>query len=80
LAKELDELKPKDGETVVWKKFPGSFAQTELQKKLGDEKKLVLTGYMVCCAAIFPRPNNSKVIIASFLGILRKRQVEWFRS
>lgn len=48
LAAEFDELKPKDGEEVVHKKFPGSFAETELDslmKKL-DAKKVVLVGYM----------------------------------
>lgn len=60
LATEFDELKPKDGEAVIWKKFPGSFAQTELQKELGDNKKVVLTGYTVCCAAVFPASDHSK--------------------
>lgn len=47
LADEFDELAPRDGEPVVWKKFPGSFTQTDLQTRLGESKKLVLTGYMV---------------------------------
>ncbi|WOO77176.1 putative isochorismatase family protein YddQ [Vanrija pseudolonga] len=50
LAEEFDELKPAGGpnETVVVKKFPGSFAETNLDdivKKTGL-KKLVLVGYM----------------------------------
>lgn len=47
MVNEFEELAPKAGETVIWKKFPGSFAETELQKDLGDHKKVVLTGYMV---------------------------------
>ena len=49
LAEEFDELKPMDGEAVVWKQFPGSFTGTELQKHLedGGKTKVVLTGYMV---------------------------------
>jgi len=47
LADEFDELAPAAGEPVVWKKFPGAFAQTDLQARLGAAKKLVLTGYMV---------------------------------
>ncbi|KAH6646228.1 isochorismatase [Truncatella angustata] len=48
LAEEFDELKPKDGEKVVHKKYAGSFAETDLQahlEKVGS-KKVVLTGYM----------------------------------
>lgn len=48
LAEEFEELQPKDGESVIHKKFPGSFAETELDslmKKL-DAKKVVLVGYM----------------------------------
>ena len=47
LAAEFDELAPRAGEPVIWKKFPGAFAETDLQQQLGDSKKLVLTGYMV---------------------------------
>ncbi|KAI3552842.1 isochorismatase [Colletotrichum abscissum] len=50
LAEEFDELKPKDGEKVVRKQFPGSFAGTDLQAHLeglgARGKKVVLTGYM----------------------------------
>lgn len=49
LAEEFDELKPKSGEGVIEKKWPGSFAETSLKgdlEKLGL-KKVVLTGYMV---------------------------------
>ncbi|KAH7120246.1 Isochorismatase-like protein [Dactylonectria estremocensis] len=48
LAEEFDELTPKEGEKVIYKNFPGSFASTDLQEhleKLGS-KKIVLTGYM----------------------------------
>lgn len=47
LAEEFDELKPKDGEEVIEKKFPGAFAETGMKGMLGDTKKVVLTGYMV---------------------------------
>ncbi|TDZ30807.1 putative isochorismatase family protein YddQ [Colletotrichum spinosum] len=50
LADEFDELKPRDGEKVVHKNFPGSFAGTDLQEHLDGKgaagKKIVLTGYM----------------------------------
>lgn len=54
LAEEFEELKPKDGEKVVQKKFPGSFAGTDLQEHLASlgprGSKIVLTGYMVSSA------------------------------
>jgi len=50
LAKEFDELAPKEGEHLISKHFPSCFAQTDLDsylKGLGDAgKKIVLTGYM----------------------------------
>ncbi|KAF5706010.1 amidase nicotinamidase [Fusarium mundagurra] len=48
LAEEFDELKPKDGEAVIYKEFPGSFTTTDLQDVLDKigKKKVVLTGYM----------------------------------
>ncbi|ENH65705.1 hypothetical protein FOVG_02147 [Fusarium oxysporum f. sp. pisi HDV247] len=48
LAEEFDELKPKDGEAVIHKNFPGSFTKTDLQSVLDKtgKKKVVLTGYM----------------------------------
>ncbi|KAI0977585.1 Isochorismatase-like protein [Xylaria arbuscula] len=48
LADEFDELKPKDGESVVVKQFPGSFTGTQLQEIIekSGRKKVVLTGYM----------------------------------
>ncbi|KAI1842176.1 hypothetical protein JX265_001463 [Neoarthrinium moseri] len=48
LAQEFEELTPKDGEKVIQKQYPGSFAGTDLQdhlEKVGS-KKVVLTGYM----------------------------------
>lgn len=51
LSEEFEELAPKDGEKIVHKNFPGSFAGTDLQEHLegkGEQgKKIVLTGYMV---------------------------------
>ncbi|KAK2053380.1 isochorismatase [Colletotrichum caudatum] len=50
LADEFEELAPRDGEKVVRKRFPGSFAGTDLEAHLGAlgerGKKVVLTGYM----------------------------------
>jgi nicotinamidase-related amidase len=46
LAEEFDELAPKDGEKVIHKNYPSSFAGTDLHKHLGGGK-IVLTGYMV---------------------------------
>ena len=51
LAEEFAELKPKEGEHIVKKNHPSSFADTDLDEYLkgkGDaaSKKLVLTGYM----------------------------------
>lgn len=48
LAEEFPELKAQDGEEVIWKMHPGSFAQTNLEEVLKGWglKKLVLTGYM----------------------------------
>lgn len=51
LAEEFEELKPRQGEKVVQKVHPGSFADTDLDEYLKSEgdagKKIVLTGYMV---------------------------------
>ncbi|QDS77626.1 hypothetical protein FKW77_002500 [Venturia effusa] len=48
LAEEFDELKAKDGEGVIEKKFPGAFAETSLKRDLEafGLKKVVLVGYM----------------------------------
>ncbi|GAB7350063.1 hypothetical protein MBLNU459_g0732t1 [Dothideomycetes sp. NU459] len=47
-AEEFDELKPKQGEKVIKKNFPSSFAETDLHEHLGGKggEKIVLTGYM----------------------------------
>jgi nicotinamidase-related amidase len=48
LADEFDALKATDGEELVWKGHPGSFAETNLDELLKSwgTKKVVLTGYM----------------------------------
>ncbi|KAJ7045275.1 Isochorismatase-like protein [Mycena alexandri] len=48
LAEEFAELAPRDGEPVVGKCFPGSFAETNLQEVVDATglRKLVLVGYM----------------------------------
>src|SRR5450755_2592523 len=50
LAEEFEELTPKDGEKLIGKNFPSSFAKTGLQDYLEEigVKKVVLVGYMVC--------------------------------
>lgn len=49
LAKEFEELTPKEGESVVRKQHPGSFTGTQLQEILAatGRGKVVITGYMV---------------------------------
>lgn len=51
LAKEYDELAPKEGEKVIEKLHPSSFADTVLNDYLRGigGMKVVLVGYMVCC-------------------------------
>lgn len=47
LSEIFDELKPKEGEPVVWKQAPGAFTGTELDaeiKKTG-KSQVVVTGY-----------------------------------
>ncbi|KAK2798281.1 phospholipase C type enzyme [Emmonsiellopsis sp. PD_5] len=48
LADEFEELKPLEGEKVITKLFPSSFAETDLHEYLQslDVKKIVLVGYM----------------------------------
>ncbi|KAF7193357.1 Secreted isochorismatase effector Isc1 [Pseudocercospora fuligena] len=48
LAEEFDELKPKDGEKVIQKIHPSSFADTVLHDYLrgAGGQKIVLAGYM----------------------------------
>ncbi|KAF1362874.1 Isochorismatase hydrolase [Lizonia empirigonia] len=48
LSEPFPSLKPKDGEEVIWKGHPGSFAETNLEEVLKSSgiKKVVLTGYM----------------------------------
>lgn len=49
LAEEYDELKPMDGEKVISKLHPSSFADTPLHEHLKGTgtSKIVLVGYMV---------------------------------
>lgn len=48
LQDEFEELTPKDGEEVIEKNHPSSFADTSLDQYLkgASSKKIVLTGYM----------------------------------
>ena len=49
LAEEYEELAPKQGEKIIHKNYPSSFAETNLDDHLKEigAKKTVLTGYMV---------------------------------
>jgi nicotinamidase-related amidase len=49
LAEEYEELTPKDGEKVIGKNHPSSFADTDLDEHLKGTggNKIVLVGYMV---------------------------------
>ena len=49
LVEEYEELTPKNGETVIEKNHPSSFADTNLHEHLQGNggQKIVLTGYMV---------------------------------
>ncbi|KEF61298.1 uncharacterized protein A1O9_02863 [Exophiala aquamarina CBS 119918] len=57
LAEEFDEVKPREGEKVIWKEAVSSFAGTDLKEYLGGlgdkGKKILLTGYMahVCVSS-----------------------------
>ncbi|KAH8728023.1 Isochorismatase-like protein [Phaeosphaeriaceae sp. PMI808] len=63
LAEEFQELKANDGETTIWKQFPGSFEQTPLHETLESWgiKKVVLTGYMAhVCVSTTAREASQK--------------------
>ncbi|KAI9164205.1 Secreted isochorismatase effector Isc1 [Paramyrothecium foliicola] len=63
LAQIFDELKPKDGESIIYKEFPGSFTGTNLQDILetSGRKKIVLTGYMAhVCVSTTARQASEK--------------------
>ncbi|KAL2105478.1 hypothetical protein VUR80DRAFT_8311 [Thermomyces stellatus] len=63
LAEEFAELKPRDGEAVVHKQFPGSFTETDLQKCLEENgrKKIVLVGYMAhVCISTTARQGHER--------------------
>jgi len=63
LFDEFDELKPKEGEKIITKNYPSSFAKTELDeylKSLGDVgKQVVFVGYMAhVCVSTTARVAN----------------------
>ncbi|KAF2647245.1 Isochorismatase hydrolase [Lophiostoma macrostomum CBS 122681] len=63
LAEEFEDLKAKDGEEVIWKVHPGSFAETRLDEVLKgwDIKKIVLVGYMAhVCVSTTAREGSQK--------------------
>ncbi len=76
LAKEFEELEPREGEKVVKKSHPGSFTGTDLgsylQKK--DSKQVVLAGYMAhVCVSTTARQAAERgldVILAKEVGRL----------
>ena len=59
LAEEFDELAPKEGEKVIEKIHPSSFADTNLHDYLRGVGglKIVLVGYMVRLAQIMLLPG-----------------------
>ncbi|KAJ6479337.1 Isochorismatase-like protein [Mycena vitilis] len=63
LAEVFPELTPKDGEAVVRKRFPGAFAETNLEeviKKIGL-RKIVLVGYMAhVCVSTTAREGHQR--------------------
>ncbi len=72
LAEEYEELKPKDGEKVIEKNHPSSFADTNLHDYLNGigSKKIVLVGYMVSRG---PRALVTRKSKADFLAGARLR-------
>ncbi|KAF2816158.1 Isochorismatase hydrolase [Mytilinidion resinicola] len=65
LAEEFKEVKAekRDGEEVVWKQFPGAFAETGLKDLLEGWgiKKVVLVGYMAhVCVSTTAREAHQK--------------------
>jgi nicotinamidase-related amidase len=75
LSEPFSSLKPKDGEEVIWKQHPGSFAQTTLEETLKswDVKKVVLTGYMAhVCVSTTARQASQRgydvVVVGDGIG------------
>ncbi|KAF7560951.1 hypothetical protein G7046_g3201 [Stylonectria norvegica] len=63
LAKEFDELTPKDGEKKISKNFPSCFASTDLEEYLKSvgHKKIVLVGYMAhVCVSTTARAGDQR--------------------
>ncbi|KAJ7622645.1 Isochorismatase-like protein [Mycena polygramma] len=63
LAEVFPELTPKDGETIVKKRFPGSFAETDLQEVIAKTglRKIVLVGYMAhVCVSTTAREGHQR--------------------
>jgi len=62
LAEEIEGVEAKEGEPVIWKLYPGSFAETELQAKLKEwgVQKVALVGYMV---SLFSRRGRKEAMI-----------------
>jgi len=75
LAEEFPALKARDGEEVIWKQHPGSFADTKLEEVLKGwgSKKLVLTGYMAhVCVSTTARQASQRgydvLVVADGIG------------
>lgn len=64
LAEEYDELKPREGEKVIRKIHPSSFADTELHTYLRGigGLKIVLTGYMVGFVFLHAKRTSGRLI------------------
>jgi nicotinamidase-related amidase len=75
LAEPFPSLKPRDGEEVIWKGHPGSFADTPLDEVLKGWgiKKVVLTGYMAhVCVSTTARQASQRgydvLVVADGIG------------
>jgi nicotinamidase-related amidase len=85
LAEEYDELKPAEGEKVISKEHPSSFADTPLHDYLKEvgASKTVLVGYMVRCLEHYTveglAPNTDLVRTGSRLRLddRARRSTPW---
>ena len=73
VSREYEDVKAKDGEKVIMKHHPGSFAETDLHETLQKRgiKQVVLTGFMVCTFSFyFPlcRTEKYKERLTLFAG------------
>ncbi|KAJ6479335.1 Isochorismatase-like protein [Mycena vitilis] len=75
LAEVFPELRPKDGEAVVRKRFPGAFAETNLGEVIKEtgRRMIVLVGYMAhVCVSTTAREGHQRgyevVLVGDAIG------------